>query len=153
MQKPEVTEINIQSPIRAFGKTFTGDYAQAPVWISELQSKLKEKNIPFLENRVMGIYFDNPMEKKPEELKSFHGIFLKTNDEVPENFLSEMTLSGRYLCTTVSGDPVKSIYEGYGALFNYIEKNGIVLESNTGYQVSSFENGLITTEIYMKMAN
>jgi hypothetical protein len=48
-----------------------------------------------------------------------------------------MTLSGRYLCTKVSGDPIKSIYEGtVSLLFSYIEKNGIVLE--LAYGLTSF---------------
>jgi hypothetical protein len=64
--------------------------------------------------------------------------------------LIEMSISGSCLYIKVSGDPVKSIYEGYSAIFNYIRENNIVLKSTAGYQVSTFENGIITTEIYMQ---
>jgi hypothetical protein len=47
---------------------------------------------------------------------------------------------------------MKSIYDGYGALFTHIQQNNIKLESPTGYQISTFENGTVITEIYMKMS-
>ena len=150
MQHPEVNEITVSVPIKSIGKVFTGDYAHSPKYITELETQFTGRSIPFIPNKVMGIYYDNPMEKKPEELKSFQGLF-PLNESVPaDETLTEMALSGTYLLTRVSGDPIKSIHEGYAALFDYIRKNNIVLDSNTGYQVSSFENGVITTEIYMK---
>jgi effector-binding domain-containing protein len=151
MQKPEVQEIDLLIPIKATGKTFIGDYAKAQQYIIELQAILNQKAVPFIPNRVMGIYYDNPQEKKSEELRSFHGLFLSRNNPSVGKALTEVSLSGKHLYIKVSGDPMKSIYEGYGALFEHMQKQGITLESNTGYQVSTFENGVITTEIYMKI--
>jgi hypothetical protein len=47
--------------------------------------KLKEKNIPFLEDRVNGQSTSTTRwKKKTEELKSFHEFSSATTDEVPE---------------------------------------------------------------------
>jgi len=151
MQKPEVREINIQSPIKAVGKIFTGDYAKSPEHIMELQAFFKETGIQFIENKVMGVYYDDPSRTNLRELTSFQGVFLTEKEIVRDVSVMEISLSGKYICTKVSGDPAKSIYEGYGAIFNYIEKNQVTLESTAGYQVATFENGTVTTEIYMKI--
>lgn len=151
MTNSEVKEIDLSTPISAVGRLFIGDYAKSQEYIMELHDLLNKKAIPFIPNKVMGVYYDNPQEKRPEELKSFHGVFLtnSTGNDTIAPSITNLSLRGRYLYIKVSGDPMKSIYEGYGALFNYIQNQKINLKSNTGYQVSTFENGVITTEIYM----
>ena len=151
MHKTEVKEVNIESPIKAVGKVFTGDYAKSPQFVMELQTLFKEQQIPFFENKVLGVYYDDPSKKMPEELKSFQGLFPSPEYTAQDTALEEISIEGKYICAKVSGNPPKSIYEGYDALFKFIEKNGVRLESTISYQVSSFENGIITTEIYLKI--
>ncbi|MEQ8425380.1 MAG: hypothetical protein RIA63_11770, partial [Cyclobacteriaceae bacterium] len=89
--------------------------------------------------------------KKPETLRSFQGVFLSKPDQAADHSLIKLSLKGNYLYTQVSGDPLKSIFDGYGAMFKYIEQHKVKLKSNTGYQISTFENGIVTTEIYMEL--
>lgn len=151
MQDPEVKEISISTPIEAIGKIFTGDYAKSPQYITEVYDLLNQKGIPFIPNKIMGVYYDNPTERKPEDLKSFQGVFPIHENENHDDSFTKLSLKGKYLYIKVSGDPIKSIYAGYDALFNHIQHHHVNLESNTGYQVSTFENGIITTEIYLKI--
>src|SRR5215831_15359675 len=151
MKKTEVQEVQLNAPIKAVGKIFTGDYAKSQEHILELINILNDKNIPFIANKIMGVYYDNPSEKQADELTSFQGIFLEGNQNLPDGSFVEVKLSGKHIYASVEGDPMKSIYEGYQALFNYIQKNNITLQSNAGYQVATFKNGTVTTEIYMKI--
>ena len=151
MQIPEVKVIDLETPVKSIGKIYTGDYSKSPQYIMEIQAAMKEKNIPFIENKVMGVYYDNPADKKPGELKSFQGVFLKEDIKYSGSSLTEIIISGKCVYTKVSGDPVRSLYEGYNAVFGFIQKNKIELKSSEGYQVSTFENGVITTEIYMRI--
>jgi effector-binding domain-containing protein len=144
-------EINLPAPIKAYGKVFTGDYAKAVHYIREIQAALNKRSIPFIANKVMGVYYDNPEQTKAEDLRSFHGVFIVNNDREAEITLAPLEFSGKCLYIKVTGDPMRSIYEGYNVLFGYIKKNNVQLESNTGYQISSFEDGVIVTEIYMKI--
>lgn len=153
MSIPQVHIISITRPITATGKIFQGDYAQAPKYISQIQQELEREGVSFLPNKVMGVYYDNPQETKTEDLKSFQGVFTGDEKHKAGSSLTSLSLSGNYLYVKVSGDPLKSIYEGYGALFAYIQENNIILKSPAGYQVSTFENEVITTEIYMELAD
>lgn len=153
MQTPEVKEIKPSTSITAVGKVFIGDYGKSQQYITEVQGLLNKKSIPFITNKVMGVYYENPQEKKPDELRSFQGVFLTNNSGI-ENIdfdLTKLSLHGKYIYIKVSGDPMQSIFDGYGALFNYIQNQKINLKSNIGYQISTFENGTITTEIYMEI--
>jgi hypothetical protein len=153
MNTPEVKSIVLEKPLTAAGKIFTGDYAKSPDYINEVKRGLEKAGISFDQYKVMGVYYDNPQEKKAEELKSFQGVFLQNgNTEVPSSF-EKLNLKGNVLYVRMTGgDIMKAIYDGYGALFNHIQKNALTLKSNAGYQVTTFENGTMTTEIYMELA-
>jgi effector-binding domain-containing protein len=147
--KPQ--EITLSSPIKAYGKVFIGDYGKAPQYIGEVQAALNKTSTRFIPNKVMGVYYDSPEQKKTEDLKSFHGVFVRDNGLAAEITLDAVEFSGKCLYVKVSGDPMRSIYEGYNALFDYIKRNSVHLESTTGYQISTFESGVVITEIYMKI--
>jgi len=153
MQNIEVQEIKLSNPITAIGKVFIGDYGNSQQYITEVHDLLSQKSIPFIDNKVMGVYYDNPQDKKPEELRSFQGAFLSNQSDIDkiDSTLTQLTLQGNCIYTKISGDPIQSIFEGYGALFNYIQDQKITLRSNSGYQISTYENGRITTEIYMEV--
>lgn len=151
MEKAIVQIINISRPITGVGKTFKGDYANSPNFVMKVQEILAKTSTPFIPNKVLGVYFDNPEKTKPEELNSFHGVFLQNENARFDPSLSKLSLKGNYLYTKVSGDPSKVIYDGYKAIFSHIHKNGIALKSSAGFQVSTFENNAITIEIYMEI--
>jgi DNA gyrase inhibitor GyrI len=151
MEKTIVKSINLNTPLTAVGKSFTGDYAKSPQFVKEVQEILSGTYTPFIQNKVLGVYYDNPEKTKSEELRCFQGVFLEDERDKFDPSLSKLTLSGNYLYTKVSGDPSKIIYEGYNAIFRHIQENGIALKSSAGYQVSTFENDVITIEIYMEV--
>lgn len=151
MEKATVKTINLISPITAVGKIFTGDYARSPLFIMEVQSALAKASTPFIPNKALGVYYDNPEKTKTEELKCFQGVFLQSETGNIDPSLSKLSLKGSYLYTRVTGEPSKIVYEGYNAIFSHIQEHGIALKSNSGFQVSTFENNEITIEIYMEV--
>lgn len=152
MAAPLVSVVSITEPIKMIGKTFTGDYGKSQQYVTEIQEIARRENISFIPHRVVGIYYDNPQEKAPNALRSFHGVFAEDEQSVENSSLEKKEFSGRFLYVQLKGDPSKVIYEGYGALFNHLQQNEMRLRSNAGYQISTFENGEITTEIYLEIA-
>jgi DNA gyrase inhibitor GyrI len=151
METPIVDIIQLESPITAVGKTFVGDYSASPKYAMEVQKLLTEASIVFIPNKVIGVYYDNPENTPPENLTCFQGFVVPDENVFTRRELSKIALRGRFLHTKVSGDPAKIIYDGYNALFSHIQEKGIALKSNTGYQISTFENNMITIEIYMEI--
>ena len=151
MSLPEVKTIAITEPITILGRHFAGDYYHSQKYIMEVQDTLKRENIEFAPFKVFGIYYDNPGEKNDNELRSFHGLFPDTLSSSQKTSLETLELTGKFLQTKVKGDPSITIMEGYGALFSYLQQNAVKLSSQAGYQISTFENGEITTEILMKI--
>ena len=151
MTLPHVVVIRIDQHIESVGKIFYGDYANSPQWISEVHKELSLASISSLPNKVMGIYYDNPQEKNADQLRSFQGVFISDETaRIPET-LCRVSLTGDYLYVRVSGDPMKSLLEGYRMLFAHIRANSTDLESTAGYQISTFDSGIVNTEIYMKL--
>jgi effector-binding domain-containing protein len=151
MENPQVKVVQIDTDIVAVGKCFVGDYAASPKHASEVQNILTAAAIPFIPNKVMGVYYDNPETTAVENLKCFQGFFLENQEQYIDSTLSRLALKGKYLYTKVTGDPGKIVFDGYNALFSHIQENGIALKSNAGYQVSTFENNIVTVEIYMEI--
>jgi hypothetical protein len=151
MEKPQVKVIQLDTGITAVGKSFVGDYSASPQYASEVQKLLTAAAIPFIPNKVMGVYYDNPETSPIESLKCFQGFFLEDKESHLDPALSRITLKGKYLYTKVAGDPAKIVFDGYNALFGHIQENGIALKSNAGYQISTFENNVVTMEIYMEV--
>jgi len=152
MDAVKVTTVVLEKPLTVVGKMFTGDYANSPAYVTEVQKELETQFIPFVPYKVMGVYYDNPQTTPAAELKSFQGVFVQDEGANINEPLTRLSLQGNYLYVRATGEPMKAIYEGYGALFSYIQAKSLTLESPAGYQVSTFENGGITTEIYMEIA-
>ena len=151
MEKATVKTINLDSTVIAVGKTFTGDYAKSPQFITEVQNILSKTSTAFVPNKALGVYYDNPEKKKAEELKCFQGVFLENGADKFDSSLYKLTLKGNYLYTKVAGDTSKIIYDGYNAIFSHIQEHGIALKSHSGFQISTFENNMLTIEIYMEV--
>jgi hypothetical protein len=149
MSNLKVTTVNLTQPITIVGKIFTGDYAKSQQFTMEVQKILKDSSVEFIPNKVMGVYYDNPAAKKPEDLKSFQGVFIKNNIVIPAE-LEKLQLKGNYIYVKAFGDIMKAIRACYEALFNHIAENKVNLKSPAGYQISTFDNGNFITEIYME---
>lgn len=152
MSKIEVKHIEVNEPITIVGKYFTGDYSKSIDHIGEVQKELARENSTFIPNKVFGIYYDNPQHIKPDELRSFQGVFPNGDFDEGATSLTVLSFHGQFLYTKVTGDPMKALMDGYGALFSHIQENGVRLKSNAGYQACTFNNGEITTEIYMEIS-
>ena len=148
----KINSISIEEPIVLLGRHFTGDYFNSQKYVTEVQEQIQREKIEFTPYKVAGIFYDNPQEKKADELRSFHAVFPTDKKSIGKSLLEKFELKGNFLQVKVVGDPSKTIFEGYGALFNYIRENGVQLKSNAGFQISSFENGQITTEILMELS-
>lgn len=146
-----VQAINLPTPITVVGKYFTGDYAKSPQFITEIQEILSKSSTPFIPNKFLGVYYDNPEQTKTEDLKSFQGVFLEKENTKLDPSFSKLKIEGNFLYAKVTGDPSKIVYDGYNAIFNHIQENGIALKSNAGFQISTFENNMLTVEIYMQI--
>ena len=151
MNPIKVEQISIMQPIKAVGKTFTGDYGKSPKFIEEVQNELNKESIRYFPNKVLGIYYDNPFEKKAEELRSFQAVILSEPQQVRNNELTVFELKGNYIYTKVVGDPGKALMDGYNALFAFLNQKALTLKSPAGYQISTFQDGVITTQIYLEL--
>ena len=150
--QPTVRQVDLEEPLVIYGRHFQGDYARSPQYITEVMELLKQAGIDYQPNKALGIYYDNPQQKSPEELRCFQGVFINDAAAAVPQSLEKFVLTGRYLYVNITGDPMRSIFEGYQVLFDYIGKNNTHLKSPAGYQVSTFEDGAMTTEIYMELA-
>lgn len=148
-----ISSISIKEPILLLGKHFRGDYQNSQRYVTEVQNLLSAEEIEFVPFKVLGIFYDNPRDKNADELRSFHAVFAVDGNSAEKTSLERFILKGDFLSVKVVGDPSKAILEGYGSLFDYIGTKSIKLKSNAGFQISSFENGQITTEILMELSN
>jgi len=148
-----INTIGIDVPILLLGKHFTGDYSNSQNYVTEVQDLLKTEGIEHVPFKVMGVFYDNPQEKKVDELRSFHAVYPIDPVASEKSSLEKFLLHGNFLQVKIKGDPSKTIFEGYGALFSHIKEHNVQLKSNACYQIMSLENGQITTEILMKLAD
>jgi DNA gyrase inhibitor GyrI len=146
-----VEKINLNVPITVVGKTFIGDYAKSPQFVTEVQETLAKTNTTFVPNKALGVYYDNPEKNKPENLRCFQGVFLQNETDDFDASLTKLTLKGNYLYTKKTGDPAKIVYEGYSEIFGYVHKHRFALKSHSAFQVSTFENNQLTIEFYMEI--
>ena len=151
MSKPEVQTVEVIDPIRVIGKYFKGDYAKSIQFIGEVQEDLRKEGVAFIANKVFGIYYDNPQNTIPEELRSFQAVFPENGFNQAKSAWTRFELKGKYIYTKVIGEPMNALMEGYEALFGHIQNQAVALKSLTGYQILTFDNGTITTEIYMEV--
>jgi len=144
--------IAISNPIKLIGKVFTGSYSGASSYVTAVQNELTSAQIPFIPYKICGIYYDNPEVTPADEQRSFHGVVTEGNTDLSETSLTAIDMMGTFLYTKVTGDPMQAIMKGYGDLFAYIQAHQTKLKSNAGYQILTFSEGLITTEIYMEIS-
>lgn len=151
MASPAVSIVEISSPILAIGKHFTGSYDNSQKYTMEVLELLTKSGIEFTPNKVFGIYYDDPIAVKPEDTRSFHGFFPDSSSAPIPQGLENYSFKGKFLKTSLEGDPDDVIMQGYEALFKYIKEQKIELASDAGFQITSFENGKMNTEIYMQV--
>ncbi len=113
MENPPVQVVQVEPAITAVGKTFMGDYSASPKYASEVQNLLSAASIPFIPNKVIGVYYDNPETTPAEELRCFQGFLVENEPPFIDPPLSRLALAGKYLYTKVTGDPAKIIFDGY----------------------------------------
>lgn len=149
---PEVKRLTLDRDLAAVCKEFFGSYAEAPKYITEVQTHLEANRIPFRQYHVLGVYFDDPNTPKPGGHRSLQGVVVEQEVEVsPPYFIYRMKQGDEYLYTKVSGEPAEVIPAGYMALFNYMGLKKIQAGSTGGHQVVTMEDGKVAFEIYLKI--
>jgi beta-lactamase regulating signal transducer with metallopeptidase domain/DNA gyrase inhibitor GyrI len=139
---PEVKQVRLDKDIIAICKEFRGPYADAPKYVTEVQNYLNEQKIAYLPYSVLGIYFDDPNQPKPEGHRSYQGVLVEKETAItPPNFVYKMKKGDEYLYTKVVGKPEEVIPAGYMALFNYMGVKKIQAGSTGGHQVVTMEDG------------
>lgn len=147
-----VQVIALNDPVKLIGKVFTGSYANALSYVTAVQNELTSAEIPFIPYKICGIYYDDPEVTPAAEQRSFQGVVTEGNDDLSGTSLTAMDMAGVFLYTKITGDPMQAIMKGYNDLFAYIQAHQTKLKSNAGYQVLTFSQGLITTELYMQIS-
>ncbi|HEX8019472.1 GyrI-like domain-containing protein [Mucilaginibacter sp.] len=143
--------ITLNDPIKLVGKVFTGSYSDASLYVTAVQNELTAAQIPFIPYKICGIYYDDPQVTPAAEQRSFQGVVTEGNTDLSATLLTAIDIAGQFLYTKVTGDPMQSIMKGYGDLFAYIQAHQTKLKSNAGYQVLTFTEGQVITEIYMEL--
>lgn len=149
---PTVERIALQQEIVSICREFFGPYENVKEYVTEVESYLRTNNIPFLPYSVFGVYFDDPTQKKPGELRSFQGVVVEKPVAVATPYFIYRMKRGDYLYTKVGGNPAKSIPAAYGALFQYMTSNKIMAGATGGHQHVTMEHGQVTFEIYLEIA-
>lgn len=147
----KVQVITVNNPIKLIGKVFTGSYAGASSYVTAVQNELTAAQIAFIPYKICGIYYDDPEVTPAAGQRSFQGVVSEGNVDLSATSLSAIDMAGTFLYTKVTGDPMQAIMEGYGDLFAYIQAHQTKLKSNAGYQILTFTEGQIITEIYMEI--
>jgi effector-binding domain-containing protein len=149
---PKVKRITLEKQIVAVCKEFFGPYEKAPEYVTEMKNYLSRAGIPYKPHEVLGVYFDNPQEKKPEELRSFQGVVVEKEVEVkPPYFVYTMKKGTEYLYTKVKGNPMEVIPAGYMAIFNYMGLHKIKAGTSGGHQYVTMEEGMVAFEIFLEI--
>jgi len=143
--------MTLNDPIKLVGKAFTGSYSDASLYVTAVQNELTAAQIPFIPYKISGIYYDDPQVTPAAEQRSFQGVVTEGNTDLSATSLTAIDIGGQFLYTKVTGDPMQSIMKGYGDLFAYIQAHQIQLKSNAGYQILTFTEGQVITEIYMEL--
>jgi hypothetical protein len=146
-----VKVIEVKNPIRVTGKVFTGSYAGASSYVTAVQNELTAAQIPFIPYKICGIYYDDPQVTPAAEQRSFQGVVSEGNTDLSATSLTAIDMAGLFLYTKVTGDPMQAVMKGYGDLFAYIQAHQTKLKSNAGYQILTFTEGQVVTEIYMEI--
>jgi hypothetical protein len=146
-----VKVIEVKNPIRVIGKVFTGSYAGASSYVTAVQNELTAAQIPFIPYKICGIYYDDPQVTPAAEQRSFQGVVSEGNTDLSATSLTAIDMAGLFLYTKVTGDPMQAVMKGYGDLFAYIQAHQTKLKSNAGYQILTFTEGQVVTEIYMEI--
>jgi DNA gyrase inhibitor GyrI len=146
-----VQVIEVKNPIRVIGKIFTGSYAGASSYVTAVQNELTVAQIPFIPYKICGIYYDDPQATPAAGQRSFQGAVSEGNADLSATSLTAIDIAGLFLYTKVTGDPMQSIMKGYGDLFAYIKAHQTQLKSSAGYQILTFTEGQVITEIYMEI--
>lgn len=141
--------IEVKNPIRVIGKAFTGSYADASLYVTSVQNELASAGVPFIPYKICGIYYDDPQVIPAAEQRSFQGVVSEGNTDLSATSLTAIDIAGLFVYTKVTGDPMQSIMKGYSDLFAYIQAHQTQLKSTAGYQILTFAEGQVVTEIYM----
>ena len=149
---PTVERITLQQEIVSVCREFFGPYENVKEYVTEVESYLRKNNIPFPPYNVFGVYFDDPSQKKPEEMRSFQGVVVEKPVTVAAPYFIYRMKRGDYLHTKVGGNPAESIPGAYGALFQYMGTNKIMAGASGGHQHVTMENGQVMFEIYLEIA-
>ncbi len=149
---PNVERITLQREIVSVCKEFFGPYENVKEYVTEVESYLRKNNIPFPPYNVFGVYFDDPSQKKPEELRSFQGVVVEKPVTVTAPYFLYTMKRGEYLYTKVGGNPAESIPAAYGAMFHFMETNKIMAGATGGHQHVTMENGEVMFAIYLEIA-
>ena len=147
-----VGEIDMKGSPTALGKTFKGDYAKSSSYVMDVISELSRLGISSVPGQTLGIFYDDPSKKQPDQLMSFQGVFVaQPVKDVPPSFI-QYSFRGRYVYVKNSGpDIMKIIFEAYSVLFGYIQANGVKLKSPSGYQVLTHTDNGFVAEILMEL--
>ncbi len=149
---PEVKQVRLEKDLVAICKEFRGPYAEAPKYVTEMKNYCDEQKIAYRPQHVLGVYFDDPNQPKPEGHRSYQGVVVDDEAEVkPPYFVYKMKMGDEYLYTKVIGKPEEVIPAGYMALFNYMGLKKIQAGSTGGHQVVTMEDGKVVFEIYLKV--
>jgi len=146
---PEVERITLSKEIVAVCREFFGPYEQAPAYVTDVEKYLEAQKIPSLPFNAFGVYFDDPSQKRPEELRSYQGVLVEKEVEVKPPYFVYKMKQKEYLHTTAS--PQEALPAGYLALFNYMGLHHIRAGSTGGHQHVTMKDGQVVFDIYLEI--
>lgn len=149
---PKVEKITFDEDVITVCREFRGPFENSQQNTMQVTEYADKAGIAYEPYFAIGVYWGDPANDKPEELRSYHGVKVKSAPKVePPHFVYTMKKGTEYLHTQVKGDPAKTIPAGYVALFNYMGLNNIRAGASGGHQLMRMEDGEMIIDIYLEI--
>lgn len=117
-----ITEVE---PMYALVQQQQGPYEQYPEILEELIPVIEEAGIE-LTGAPFGIYYDDPAQTKPEELRWVVGFPVAEDVAAPEGLEAKEYDGGQVALTTVYGEPNWEETTVYDELYTFIAEQGLI---------------------------
>ncbi len=150
-KKYTLTEEELKDNRTYVGKLCHGAYDQTADFLEEIRHKLDRLKVSYEPHHTLSIYYDNPVEKAPEELCSFHGSLLAQGESVPEEIGSFEMEAGHYLKYTTWD--IEMIWKAFEIANRFAMERALPLAESEPLLVSTYPNGKPLFEFYFLIAD
>jgi len=144
-----VMKTEISTAVNYCGRMFKGPYEDTPQFMEQLQKELIKAEVAYEAFNTLSIYPDDPAEKAPEQLQSFHGIKVKAPVSHNPELENRSLPVGHYLHYGTIEPGL--IWFAFEVVHNQAQAEGIALADVPPLLVTTFINGQVQFNYYFPL--